>query len=275
MIIGGLVIGVITVAAGYVYALWANKKWELPMRDTADISIAELEKFSAKTPIELPSLGLSLLPVLLPLLLITGNTFSKILLEKGSNGYKMLTTIGDANIALFISALLAMFILWKQLKDPADFKKFIGEALSSAGMIILITACGGAFGQMLQQTGIGAQVGELASNYQIALIPMAFAITAVVRSAQGSATVAMITAMGVMGGVVGTDLAFHPVYIALAIGCGSKIFAWMNDSAFWIITKMSGMEVEETIKHFSILLMVMALAGLVAIMILSVVFPFA
>ena len=108
----------------------------------------------------------------------------------------------------------------------------------------------------------------------MAILPMAFFITAAVRSAQGSATVAMVTAMGVMSGVVSMDLAFHPVYIALAIGCGSKIFAWMNDSAFWIITKMSGMEVKETIRHFSMLLMVMALAGLVAIMIFSKLFPF-
>lgn len=275
MIIGGIVIGAITVAAGYIYALWANKKWDLPMRDTPDISVEELKQYSEKSATELPSLGLSLLPILLPLLLITGNTFSGMLMEKGSMGHKVLTTIGDANIALFISAIIAMFILWKQLKDQAAFKKFITEALASAGMIILITASGGAFGQMLQQTGIGVQVGELAANYQLALIPMAFIITAIVRSAQGSATVAMITAMGVMSGVIGTGLAFHPVYLALAIGCGSKIFAWMNDSAFWIITQMSGMEVQETIRHFSILLMVMALAGLIAIMALSILFPFA
>ena len=106
-------------------------------------------------------------------------------------------------------------------------------------MIILITAAAGTFGQMLQQTGIGAQIGKWAPNYQVALIPMAFVITAVVRSAQGSATVAMITAIGLIGGVVTPDLAYHPVYIALAIGCDSKVFAWRNDSSFWIISKMS------------------------------------
>ena len=274
MIIGGIVIGIITVAAGYGYALWANKKWDLPMRDTPDISVEELKQFSTKTTDELPSLWLSLTPVVLPLLLITGNTFSGVLLEKNTVGHKLLTTIGDANIALFISAIIAMFLLWKQVKDRDAFQEYITEALVSAGIIILITASGGAFGQILQQTGIGIQVSELAANYQVALLPMAFFITAIVRSAQGSATVAMITAIGVMSGVVNADLAFHPVYLALAIGCGSKIFAWMNDSAFWIITKMCGMEMEETIRHFSILLMVMALAGLIAIMIFSVLLPF-
>ncbi len=274
MMIGGLVIGTITVLAGYAYAVWANKRWDLPIRDTPDISVEELEQYTDKSNKELPSLAFSLLPVVLPILLITGNTFSNVLLEKGTTAHKVLTTIGDANIALFISALLSMYLLWKHLKDKDAFKKFITEALSSAGMIILITAAGGAFGQMLQQTGIGAMVGDMAANYQIALLPMAFIITAIVRSAQGSATVAMITSMGVMGGVVTTELAFHPVYLALAIGCGSKIFAWMNDSAFWIITKMTGMEVEETIRHFSILLMVMAISGLISVMVFSVLFPF-
>lgn len=274
MIIGGLVIGIITVIAGFAYAVWVNNKHSLPMRDTTDISVEELEQFAVKTDTELPSLGLSLLPVVLPLLLITGNTFSSAFLEKGTSIYQLLTTIGDANVALFISAIIAMWLLWKENKDIELFKRYITEALSSAGMIILITSAGGAFGQMLQQTGIGADIGNVASKYQIAILPMAFVITAVVRSAQGSATVAMITAMGVMSGLVNESLAFHPVYLALAIGCGSKIFAWMNDSAFWIITKMSGMNVDETIRHFSMLLMVMALAGLFSVMIFSVIFPF-
>lgn len=274
MIIGGLIIGMITITAGYLYALWANKKWDLPMRDTPDISVKELEEHAARPTSDLPHLGLSLLPVLLPLFLITGNTLSGVLLPPDSLIYRVLTTLGEANIALFVGAVMAMMLLWRQLRDKLAFQKYITEALTSAAMIILITSAGGAFGQMLQQTGIGVQIEGLAAKYQMALLPMAFLITAVVRSAQGSATVAMVTAMGVMSGVIGTDLAFHPVYLALAIGCGSKIFAWMNDSGFWIITKMSGMEVQETIRHFSILMTVMALTGLVAVMLFSVILPF-
>jgi len=70
-----------------------------------------------------------------------------------------------------------------------------------------------------------------------------------------------------------TNKAIHPVYLALAIGCGSKTFAWMNDSAFWIITRMSGMEVKKTIRHFSVLLAVMSVVGLIAIMLLSKFLP--
>ncbi|UKM66494.1 GntP family permease [Flavobacteriaceae bacterium GSB9] len=281
MMIGGLGVGVITILAGYGYAKWANLRWDLPMRSTPDISVEELKQISETQNKDLPNLWLSLLPVILPIILITGNTLTNMLFE-GRTGLTstqenlevFFSTLGDPNIALFVSAIIAMYLMYSRESDIKIFKKYIYEALTSAGMIILITSAGGAFGQMLQQTGIGIRIQELSANYQMAILPMAFVITAIVRSAQGSATIAMVTTIGIIGGVADAGLAFHPVYIALAIGCGSKIFAWMNDSAFWIITKMSGMEEKETIQHFSILLMVMAIAGLIAVMIGSKFLPF-
>jgi len=282
MMIGGLIIGLITTISGYAYALWANRKWSLPMRDTPDISIEDLKNFSDKEKKDLPKLWISILPVLLPIILIAGNTLSGMLNEgnetnpgsfqKALSG--IFSILGDPNIALALSSSIALFLLWSRLKDIKKFKKFITESLTSAGMIILITSMGGAFGQMLQQTGIGISITGLAANYQMALLPLAFFITAAMRTAQGSATIAMVTAIGVMSGIGESDLQFHPVYIAMAIGCGSKIFAWMNDSAFWIISKMSGMEEKETIRHFSLLLMVMGFSGLIAIMLFSRILPF-
>jgi len=280
MILAGIVIGSITVTGGYLYSLWATKKWDLPMRDTPDISIDNLKEFSERENRDLPGLWISMLPVLLPILLITGNTILNMVFG-GSNSIspfqkfllETFSTFGDANIALAVSSAIALALLWSRLKDVKQFRKFIYESLSSAGIIILITASGGAFGQMLQQTGIGIRIEGLASNYQMAILPMAFLITAAVRTAQGSATVAMVTAIGVMSGLVSAGLSFHPVYLAMAIGCGSKIFAWMNDSGYWIISKMSGMEQKETIRHFSMLLVVMGLTGLVAIMVFSKFLP--
>ena len=144
----------------------------------------------------------------------------------------------------------------------------------NAGTIVLIITAGGTFGQMLQQTGIGIQIAEMASAYKSFILPLAFLITAVVRTAQGSATVAMVTTIGVMKGFSSAAvLGFHPVYLALVIGCGSKVFSWMNDSAFWIITEMTGMKEKETIRFFSMMLTVMGVAGLVFIMVLSKIFP--
>jgi len=281
MILGGLGIGAITVISGYVYSIWASRKWDLPMRDTPDISIEDLKQFSEKEQKDLPKLWISLLPIILPILLITGNTISKMLAANDSANLSsfqeiiitLFSTLGDPNIALALSSGIAIYLLWSRLKDLKIFQRFLLESLTSAGIIILITSSGGAFGQMMQQTGIGIRIEELAANYQMALLPMAFIVTAIIRTALGSATVAMVTTIGIMSGLANAGLSFHPVYLALAIGCGSKIFAWMNDSAFWIITKMSGMEVKETIRHFSVLLMVMGISGLIAIMIFSKLVP--
>ncbi len=281
MIVVGIIIGSLTSLCGYIYAVWANKKWDLPMRDTPDISIEELKKNAAIEQGNLPGLWLSLLPVILPLTLIAGNTIIGMIVDAKPNPSSLLLSfvalfdvIGDANVALFISAFVSMYLLWSRLKNVKQFEKNISEALMSAGMIILITSSGGAFGQMLQQTNIGEDIGNLAQAYKSAILPLAFLISVVVRTAQGSATVAMVTAIGVTSGLGGAEgFGFHPVYLAIAIGCGSKIFPWMNDSAFWVITKMSGMEEKETIRFFSYLLTVMGLAGLVIVMIASSVFP--
>ena len=84
----------------------------------------------------------------------------------------------------------------------------------------------------------------------------------------------MITAIGILGGIATTGtLDFHPVYLALAIGCGSKLFPWMNDSGFWIVTKMSGMTEKESIRYFSFLLSIMGITGLLAVMFFAKVLP--
>ena len=141
-------------------------------------------------------------------------------------------------------------------------------------MIVLITSMGGALGGIFQQTGIGARIQEMAGSYQIAILPLAFFVTALMRTAQGSATVAMITSVGILGGLASLgDLAFHPVYLALMIGCGSKPFPWMNDSGFWVVCTMSGMTEGETLKTSSAVLSIMGFVGLVVIMILAKLFP--
>ena len=95
-----------------------------------------------------------------------------------------------------------------------------------------------------------------------ALLIAAFVVTALVRIAQGSATVAMITAAGVVAPLAAAAaLPYHPVYLALAVGCGSKPVPWLNDSGFWIISRMSGMTEAETLKTASVMMSLMGGAG--------------
>ena len=182
---------------------------------------------------------------------------------------------GDKNIAIILGGVAALGVMAKNKKDKGQsLTPFVQTALMSGGGIILITAAGGAFGGTLQQTGISAKIAELTAGYQMALIPMAFFIAAVVRTAQGSATVALITASGILSGMAGqANLAFNPVYIGLAIGCGSKLVPWMNDAGFWIFCKLSDLTEREALKTISPLLAVMGLTGLVVILIGAKLFP--
>jgi GntP family gluconate:H+ symporter len=278
MIAGGIVVGLFTVSAGYLYALWANSKWPIPIRDTADTAAADLEAMAQKDESTLPPFGLSMLPIILPVLLIAGRTLFNSLAGARyatTTIYVVINNLGNPNVALTISAAIAMFTFaWWRMDRRDKISPFLQNALSSGGLIILITSAGGAFGGVLQQTGIGSRIQELATSHQMAVLPLAFFVTAVVRTAQGSATVAMITAVGILGGLVGGgQLGFHPLYLALAIGCGSKPFAWMNDSGFWVICKMSGMTEGETLRTSSAMMAVMAIVGLFVIMVLSRLFP--
>ncbi len=278
MMLGGLVVGLFTATAGYLYAMWASNKYTIPVRDTAETKVEDLKALSQRPLESLPSLRWALLPIILPIILIAGNTILNITVGgNNSSGQGLLsvaTLLGNSNIALMISAAFSLILMKRYVTDNKLFGQFVKDALQNAGIIILITSAGGALGGMLQQTGVSIRIEQLAEQYQIALIPFAFFVAAMVRTAQGSATVSMITAIGVLAGIANPEtLGFHPVYIAMAIGCGSKLIPWMNDSGFWIVTEMSGMTTKEAIRHFSALLTIMGLAGLVFIMILAGLFP--
>ena len=284
MIVGGIVIGLFTVSAGYLYALWANRRWSIPIRDTADTSAADLRSMAEKDETTLPPFWLSMLPIVLPVILIAGRTFFNSWAEAQSPVSTtqwwqriavLINNLGNPNVALTISAAFALLtFVWWHRDRKKNVKPFLQNALSSGGLIILITSAGGAFGGILQQTGIGLRIQELATSYHIAVLPLAFCVTAIVRTAQGSATVAMITTVGILGGLAGGgQLGFNPLYLALAIGCGSKLVAWMNDSGFWVICKMSGMTEGETLKTCSMMMTLMGIVGLFVIMILARLFP--
>jgi GntP family gluconate:H+ symporter len=279
MILMGLVVGSVACATGYVYAKFVNghDKWRVPLRDSADLPLAKLEEIAQRDNKSLPPLGLSLLPVLLPIVLIAGNTILQKLIADPPVGLaNFLGLVGDKNIALIISAAVALGLLAMQKRgDKQALFDSVQSALASGGVVILITAAGASFGAMLQQTNIAARIGGLAADFEITgllVLPLAFFVTAVVRTAQGSATVSMITSVGIFAGMAAT-LPFHPVYLAMAIGCGSKPFPWMNDSGFWVINRMSGMTIGETIRSVSFLMTVMAIDGLVAVMLLAWLFP--
>ncbi len=271
ILVGGLV-GLVCALWGYLWALVANRLWELPLRDSPDFSVAALEELAQTDESQLPALWLSLLPIALPVLFITGHTLLKGgFAPDGIPAWvtQLAATLGEKNLALTIAAAVALLtLIWTKRPSLEELGQSMQEALAGAGVIILITGAGGAFGQVLRETDVAGLVQLLPRTSPLMLCTLAWLVTVAIRTAQGSATVAMITAVGVMSGVaLSGDLGFHPVWIACAIGAGSKPIAWMNDSGFWVIVRMSGMTEKEGLKYVTPMTSTMGLVGLFVVLI--------
>jgi GntP family gluconate:H+ symporter len=185
----------------------------------------------------------------------------------------------NPNFALLLAGIVAMATLtWVRKLSLRQLSIDVEEALMSGGVIILITAAGGAFGAMLTAAGIGPAIEQLFSQSSggsgVGLLALAFVISAVLKIAQGSSTVAMIVASSMMGAILtSTTPNFNAVYIATAVGSGSLIGSWMNDSGFWVFAKMGGLTESETLKSWTPLLVVLGISGFLVTVILSQILP--
>lgn len=286
MMLAGGVVGGCTSILSMLVARLINRCVDVPLRPVTELEAEMVEHFdprdesnvllSSATTNE-PSLLESLLPIAIPILLIAAGSVTTYWV--GSNAVPrsgwtdLLTNLGDKNIAIGMGAALSLFLV--RYCADASRKSLVNRSLASAGSIILITCAGGAFGAMLNQAGIGAAVGVLVQDVPgTMLLPVAFFVTAAIRTLQGSATVAMITSAGILQGIAESQtLPFHPVYLALAIGVGSKPISWMNDSGFWVITRISGMTDAEGLRVVTPMLTAMGFCGLAVTMLLATIYP--
>lgn len=184
----------------------------------------------------------------------------------------------NPNFALMLAAIVAIGTLkWVRRLSLRETAEEVEESLMSGGVIILITAAGGAFGAMLRDAEIGDTIQTLFENTAaggIGLLLLAYAISAILKIAQGSSTVAMIIGSGMVGAIAaGISTGYHPVYLGTAVGAGSLCGSWMNDSGFWVFAKMGGLTEGEALRSWTLLLLVLSVAALSVTVILSQLLP--
>ncbi len=279
-IIVGVAVGIVPVAASWTVAKWLNRRMIVPLRDTPGTTLEELRAIVDQREDQLPSFFWSILPVILPILLISlASAFaaSPAIGAERPAWHAAIAFVGNRNVALLIGAALAVAVLMRQRKlSLARVNEMIGPPLATAGVIILITSAGGAFGLMLKNAGVGEAVKQAAAGHNVNLVILAWTVAAVIRIAQGSATVAMLTTAAMVYPLMtGDTLPHHPIYIFLAIGFGAMICSWMNDSGFWVVGKLSGFTEKETLKSWTLVVTVNSLVGLLATLALSILLPFA
>ena len=288
-ILAGFTAGILPALAGFVIAVWMNRRWTMPLRETPGSSLADLEKLVDRPDHELPSFVWSMVPIVLPIALISLSSLLKVFAPAGdltalggwaaSDSFPAVRSaidfVGDKNIALFIGTFIALGILVRQKglgREQVEHK--IAPALETAGVIILITSAGGAFGSMIKNAGVGVSVEKLASGMGLGLILVSYLLALILRIAQGSATVAMLTASAIVYPIMQSGpLPHHPMYIYLAIGFAAFSASWMNDSGFWVVSRLSGLTEKETLKSFSVLLTLVSAVGLVVTWLASRLLP--
>lgn len=273
MILVGAVIAVPMSLVGWAFAIYRNSQLDIPLRETPGMTLAELEELASSQEDKLPSFLVAMMPIILPVLLITSNTITGALQITGALA-DWTAFLGNPNFALLASAAISVGILMKQKGySLGDLSDTVETALASGGLIILITAGGGAFGGMLVEAQVGTTIGDMASSMGMPILILAFLLSAVMKVAQGSGTVAMITSSAIIAPIALAGIPFHPVYIACIIGCGSVVGSWMNDSGFWVYAKMSGFTEVEALKTWTPLLAIVGVAGAIVTLIMAAVLP--
>ena len=264
-ILAGIAMGIIPALVALMFGRRMNKRLDIPVR-VAESNPGKLEHE--------PGLIISFLPVVLPIVLISLAS----LLEAFTGSISgWMAFLGNKNIAMAIGTVLAMWLWARQCKlSPANLWAATVKPLEIAGIIILITSAGGAFGAMIKHSGIGDAIELATENFHVHYILLAWLISAVMKIAQGSGTVAMITASSIMFALIGTgaELPYHPMYILLSIGFGSLFISWMNDSGFWVVAKMSGFTEKEALQTWTVTLAIIAIVGLVQVFLIASIFPF-
>lgn len=230
------------------------------------------ELFNPKqfTEEEMPSFGISLFTAIFPVILMSIQAFIEIFIPK-SPLLPFVNFVGDPAVALLISIIIAIFTFGiNRGKKMQDVMKSVSTSVASIGMILLIIAGGGAFKQVLIDSGVGKYIASMMHGSSLSPLLLAWCIAAVLRIALGSATVAGMTAAGIVAPLIGATHV-SPELMVLAIGAGSLTFSHVNDAGFWIYKEYFNLSIGKTIKTWSVMVTIISLVGLAGVLLLNMV----
>jgi len=233
-----------------MYAQWLEKKYldDIPP-DTIEDSDLPLDHdtyLKEKSTYKLPDLWVSLLPIVVPIILIFIKAFINLFPSLLTDGNQIIYTvvqvfnfIGAPIIALSISTLLAVYTLVPTLSRSATSER-LEEGLQTAGIILVVTGAGGALGAVVRDSGAGAQLAKLIIQLPISSIMIPFIVSTLIRFIQGSATVACITTASICAPILAQIPGVNMLLAAQATVIGAMFFSYFNDSLFWVVNRMMG-----------------------------------
>ncbi|MTI38709.1 GntP family permease [Fulvivirga lutimaris] len=254
------------IVGGPIFAKYIAKK--IPLDAPKEVSNENIET-------TFPPVGMIITIIIVPILLIVANTLlNSSLVGDGSisEGVKSwIEMIGHPFSALIIANLLAWYFLGiKRGLTKETLLKISGKSMEPAGIIILLTGAGGVFKQMLVDTGAGEMLANYVAASGLPVIFFAFIAAALVRVLQGSSTVAMITAAGLISPLLASGAAeIDKALIVIAIACGASTLSHVNDSGFWLVSNYLGMTEKQTFRSWTMMTLIISLVGFAAVLVLS------
>lgn len=265
VVLMGIIVGLpAAIIAGPVFGRYISGKINLPVPHIFE----ETESVNSGREIDPPSFGIVALIISTPLLLILMSTIINLGVDKQWFSKTLFTDvlvfIGHPFTALIIATLLSILLCLRRKMEKQTILDLSTKALGPAGIIILVTGAGGVLKQILVDSGIGKILAESIAGSSIPVLVLAWSLAALVRITQGSATVAMITAAGIMAPILPVFNLSQPqaALIVIAIASGATILSHVNDSGFWIVSKYLGMNEKQTLKSWTIMETIIAVTGL-------------
>ena len=259
LVVASIVFAIPGLVAAY---FWSNK-----MCKGMDYAPAAVDAQEQQSTANLPSFGFSLLPVVLPLVLISISTLLTTFgMKEGVAA--VFHFLGNPVIALLVGMLCGIWLLASNGGQKGDFSAVLEEAIAKAGPILIITGAGGMFGAIIKETGVGGALGQALGGASLGLF-VPFIIAALLKTAQGSSTVASITTAAIIVpslAAFGLDSEAGRIFAVLAIGAGSLVASHANDSYFWVVTKFSNIEMEQSLRVFTTSTVVMGVVTFACIL---------
>ena len=270
VILFGLIASAPAAFAGYMYAITAGSKLKVDEQEGPTF-----EELKAKFN-RLPSAKYAFAPLVVPLILIAFNSvvsFPAILnfIGRESVIYSFSSFIGHPISALFVGVLLC-FLLPPKITEEVT-SGWVGTGVKEGATIILITAAGGSLGAIIAATKVGDFIGASLAQYQMGIF-LPFIISAALKTAQGSSTVALITTSTIVYPLLaslGLDSSMGAVLATLAIGCGSMVVSHANDSYFWVVSQFSNMKLNTAYKAQTVATLIEGVVGIAGVWILSLI----
>jgi Gnt-I system low-affinity gluconate transporter len=252
------------IIAGPMFGQFIAKKIYIPVPETTP------DNLQANTPS--PSFAWVSSIILLPLLLIMLATIAPFLLDESSSVLNIIHFLGHPFVALTIATIFALIMArFKCNLSSESLLKIANKGLEPAGVVILITGAGGAFKQVLIDSGVGQMLATVFVEAQFSIFILGFLIAAITRVAQGSATVAMITGAGLMAPILELQPMSAPSLglLVIAISSGATILSHVNDSGFWLVSRYLGMSETNTLKSWTVMTTLISIVGLVSCLLIS------